>query len=119
MSQVQIALADDVAANRMIVVRLLERLGHKVVCAASNGAELVDQCSGQHIDVVLTDLDMPVMDGLAAAQELAQQGIPVILISGHPDADLVVLEHEPVVTTVAKPASLESLQQAIERALVS
>jgi CheY-like chemotaxis protein len=117
MSQVQIALADDVAANRMIIVRLLERLGHKVVCAASNGAELLDQCSGQQIDVVVTDLDMPVMDGLAAAQELAQQGIPVILISGHPDADHVVLDHEPVVTRVTKPASLESLQQAIECAL--
>ncbi len=119
MSQVQIALADDVAANRMFIVRLLERLGHKVVFAATNGAELVDQCIGQQIDLVLTDLDMPVMDGLAAAHELSQYGIPVILVSGHPDAEHVVLEHEPVVATVAKPASLESLQKAIERALVS
>ena len=116
-SQVTIALADDVPGNRMAIVRLLEHLGHKVICAVSNGAELVDQCSGQQVDVVFTDLDMPVMDGLAAAQELAEQGIPVILVSGHFDADKIVLEQEPVVAMVAKPASLESLQSAIEQAL--
>ena len=116
-SQVTIALADDVPGNRFAIVQLLERLGHNVICAVSNGAELVDHCAEQQVDVVLTDLDMPVMDGLAAAQELAEKGIPVILVSGHSDADKIVLEHEPVVARVAKPASLESLQSAIEQAL--
>ena len=60
---------------------------------------------------------MPVMDGLAAAQHLAEKGIPVILVSGHADAEEIVLEYEPVVCTVLKPASLESLQSAIEQAL--
>lgn len=86
-AHVRIALADDVPGNRKIITRLLERLGHKVICEASNGAELLDECSGQEVDVVFTDFDMPVMDGLAAAQELSDKGIPVILVSGHPDAD--------------------------------
>ena len=86
-SQVRVALADDVPGNRMIIVRLLERLGHKVICAVSNGAELLCECSTQQVDLVVTDLDMPVMDGLAAAQELSEKGIPVVLISGHPDAE--------------------------------
>ena len=116
-SQLKIALADDVPANRTMIVRLLERLGHEVVCTASNGAELVDQCSRLQVDVVFTDLDMPVMDGLAAAQELAEKGIPVILFSGHADADQLVLEHEPMVAMLSKPVSLESLQTAIEQAL--
>ena len=116
-SQVRIALADDVPGIRKIMVRMLEQLGHKVICAVSNGAELVDQCYGQQIDVVFTDLDMPIMDGLAAAQELAQRGIPVILVSGHPDSEEVVVDQEPVVLCVSKPASLESLQSAIEQAL--
>ena len=113
----RIALAEDEPDIRKTFVRLLEHLGHKVVCAVSNGAELLDQCSGQQVDVVFVDLDMPVMDGLAAAQELAGKGIPVILVSGHPDAKEIVLEHEPVVVCVSKPATLESLQNAIERAL--
>ena len=68
--------ADDVPGNRMIIVRLLERLGHKVICVVSNGAELLCECSAQQVDLVVTDLDMPVMDGLAAAQELSEKGIP-------------------------------------------
>ena len=60
---------------------------------------------------------MPVMDGVAAAQELSEKGIPVVLVSGHPDAGELVLEHEPVVTCLSKPASLASLQRAIEQAL--
>ena len=116
-AQVRIALAEDEPDIRTTFVRLLEHLGHKVICAASNGAELLDQCSGQQIDVVFVDLDMPVMDGLAAAQELAGKGIPVILVSGHPDAEEIVLEHEPVAVCVSKPATLESLQSAIEQAL--
>ena len=116
-SHVKIALADDVLGNRELIVRLLELLGHEVICAASNGAELVDQCSGLQVDVVFTDLDMPVMDGLAAAQELADKDIPVILVSGHDDADMLVLDHEPVVAIVSKPVSLASLQIAIEQAL--
>jgi two-component system, response regulator PdtaR len=115
--QLKIALADDVPGNRKVMVRQLELLGHEVICTVSNGAELVDQCSDRQVDVVITDLDMPVMDGLAAAEELAEKGIPVILVSGHPDAAEIVLEHEPVVTTVSKPASLENLQSAIELVL--
>jgi CheY-like chemotaxis protein len=116
-AHVRIAVADDVPGARKTYVRLLEHLGHQVICAASNGAELLDQCSGQNVDVVFTDLDMPVMDGLAAAQELSEMGIPVVIVSGHPDADELVLEQEPVVTCLSKPTSLQSLQRAIEQAL--
>jgi CheY-like chemotaxis protein len=51
-TQIRSALADDVAGTRMSIVRMLERLGHQVICAASNGAELVEQCSGKEIDLV-------------------------------------------------------------------
>jgi CheY-like chemotaxis protein len=114
-SQLRVALADDVPSTRKMMVRLHEQLGHNVICAASNGAELVDQCASRQIDVVFTDLYMPVMDGLAAAGELAVQGIPVILISGHPDAEQLVLEHEPVAAILSQPASMNMLQTAIDR----
>jgi hypothetical protein len=45
------------------------------------------------------------------------KGNPVILISGHPDAERIVLQHEPVILRVSKPATLECLQSAIEHAL--
>jgi CheY-like chemotaxis protein len=117
--QIRIAVADDEPVVRKTFVRLLELLGHTVVCSASNGAELIDLCAGQQVDIAFVDLDMPVMDGLAAAAEVSKQGIPVVLISGHPDVFDVVLEHEPVVTRLLKPASIDDLRAAIKEALAS
>jgi len=114
---VRIALAEDEADLRKVFVGLLEHLGHCVVCAAADGAELLDGCSRQEVDVAVVDLDMPVVDGLTAAEEISAKGIPVILISGHPDVTQVVLEHEPVVTRIVKPATLESFRSAIAEAL--
>jgi response regulator NasT len=116
-ASVRIALAEDEPDIRKTFVRLLERLGHQVIFAVSNGAELLDQSLDDRVDVVIVDLDMPVMDGLAAAEEVERKGIPVILVSGHPDSDSVVLEEEPVVTRISKPAGLEDIQRAIEQAM--
>jgi CheY-like chemotaxis protein len=116
-SPVTIALADDNADLRRSLEILLEHLGYRVVCAVDNGRQLLDLCFGEDVDVVLVDLDMPEMDGLAAAEEIAARGVPVILLSGHPDADEVVLEHEPIVARVTKPATVVALQEAIEQAL--
>jgi CheY-like chemotaxis protein len=114
---VRIALAEDEPDLRLAVSKLLERLGHQVVSAVANGAELLDACATHDVDLVVADLDMPVMDGLTAAEELTDRGIPVVIVSGHPDARELVLENEPVVTRILKPATLETLQGAIEEAL--
>lgn len=117
MAPVRIAVAEDEPDIRKTFVRLLEYLGHQVVFAVSNGAELLDQHLEERVDIVFVDLDMPVMDGLATAEEVERKGIPVILVSGHPDSESVVLDQEPVVARISKPASLESIQRAIEQAL--
>jgi CheY-like chemotaxis protein len=115
----RIAVADDHPEVRKTFVRLLERLGHQVGCSVSNGAELVDQCAEQEVDMAFVDFDMPVMDGLAAAAEVSKQGIPVVLLSGHPDAHAIVLEYEPVVARLLKPATVKELQNATALALSS
>jgi CheY-like chemotaxis protein len=118
-AQVRIAVAEDEPDVRKTFVRLLECLGHKVVCSAANGEELIDQCSYEKVDIAFVDLDMPVVDGLAAAEIVSERGIPVILVSGHPDARQVVVENEPVVARITKPASVEALQRAIKQALAA
>ncbi len=117
--QVRIAVAEDEPDVRKTFVRLLECLGHKVVCSAANGEELIDQCSREEVDIAFVDLDMPVVDGLAAAEVVSARGIPVILVSGHPDAGQVVVEEEPVVARIVKPATVETLQRAIQQALAT
>src|SRR3954467_7266612 len=116
---VRIAVAEDEPDVRKTFVRLLECLGHKVVCSVANGEELIEQCALGDVDVAFVDLDMPVIDGLAAAEIVSERGIPVILVSGHPDAREVVVENEPVVTRITKPASVEALQRAIKQALAA
>jgi CheY-like chemotaxis protein len=57
------------------------------------------------------------MDGLAAADEIhARRPVPIILLSGHPDAQHIVVENEPITTCLLKPVSLESLASAIREA---
>ncbi len=114
---VRIAVAEDEPASRGILVRLLDALGHQVVHAVADGAELVDICCIEDVDLVVVDLDMPIMDGLATAEIFSQKGVPVVLISGHPDAQELVLEHEPVAACIRKPASLQTLRTAIAQAL--
>jgi response regulator NasT len=118
-SPIRIAVAEDEPDVRKTFVRLLEHLGHRVVCSVSNGEELINQFVPSEVDVVFVDLDMPVVDGLAAAEIVAEKGIPVILVSGHPDARQVVVENEPVVARLVKPASVDDLQRAIKKALAS
>lgn len=116
---IRIAVAEDEIVVRKTFVRLLECMGYKVVCAVGNGQELIEQCCAAEVDIAFVDLDMPVVDGLAAAEVVSERGIPVVLVSGHPDARKVVLENEPVVARISKPATIQDLQQAIHKALAS
>jgi DNA-binding NtrC family response regulator len=116
---VRIALAEDDPDLRQAFAGMLKLLGNEVVCAAADGAELLEVCFREQIDVAVVDLDMPVIDGLQAAEAISERGIPVILVSGHPDVREVVVEHEPVVTRIVKPATLESFRRAIAQALAT
>jgi DNA-binding NtrC family response regulator len=113
----RIAVAEDDENLRKTYVAMLECLGHTIVFAAENGAELVDHCIEEQIDLVLADLDMPVVDGLTVAEEFSKKKIPVILVSGHPDVEEVVVEREPIVTRMVKPVTIGGLQRAIELAV--
>jgi PAS domain S-box-containing protein len=63
----RILVVDDNEANRFFAKAMLERDGHKVT-EACNGEEALQQILTQHFDVVLMDLQMPVMDGLAVTK---------------------------------------------------
>jgi CheY-like chemotaxis protein len=114
--QLNVAIADDEPNIRRMFESLISAIGHTVACTAADGEELVRKCSESKIDLAFVDLHMPVMDGLEAAELLAAKSIPVVLVSGHPDAALLVLEAEPVVALIQKPASLPEILAAIAKA---
>ena len=81
-----VLVVEDEEALRAMIRRLLQREGY-VVLEADNGADairLMQESSGPAVELVLTDLRMPLMGGreLAAALARSQPGLPVVLMSG-------------------------------------
>ena len=70
-ASLRVLVAEDNAVNQRLIVRLLEKMGH-VVVLANNGQEAVEAYESHPFDLVLMDVQMPVMDGLAATGAIRQ-----------------------------------------------
>jgi two-component system, sensor histidine kinase and response regulator len=79
-----ILLVEDGVTNRKLISLILQRAGAKVV-TAENGQVGVDLASKQAFDLILMDMQMPVMDGYMAASELRQRRVetPIIALTAH------------------------------------
>ena len=87
-----ILLAEDNPVNRTLAVRLLERRGHRVACAV-NGVEAVALWKARSFDLVLMDVQMPEMDGLAATRAIrelelpAGRRVPIVAVTAHASSE--------------------------------
>ncbi len=111
----RIAVADDEPLMRRWYECTLSKLGHQVVVSACNGNELVAQCRREKPDLVISDIEMPDLDGLAAADVLREEvKIPMILVSAHHDPHYVerALQNH-VLTYLVKPIKQPDLETAI------
>ena len=82
---------DDSASIRQMVAMTLKSAGHQVL-EAGNGAEGYDQATGNTVHAVITDLNMPVMNGIEFIkkyrQHPASKGVPIILLTTESDEGL-------------------------------
>ena len=117
----RILVAEDEETVRALVSRALTDDGHEVV-AAADGAEALEvlQREAGRFDLLLTDIKMPVMDGLALALAAARdfQALPILLMTGYADqreraSGLDALIHD----VIAKPFTLATIRTAVNGAL--
>jgi CheY-like chemotaxis protein len=112
----RISIADDEPDMRDFLARILPRLGHEVVSAAENGRQLVADCQRLAPDLVITDVRMPGIDGLAAIAEIRSARpvpVPVIVITAQTNPALLMDFLVGPTRFLTKPISGQTLQEAI------
>jgi len=124
--RLRVLVAEDNTTNRIIAVKMLEKLGHMAE-AVANGQEVIDSLRRIPYDLVLMDCQMPGIDGFAATRIIRDPGsnvlnprIPIIALTAHAmkgDRDLCI--EVGMNDYVSKPTNVHDLAAAIERCLSS
>jgi len=115
----RILIAEDEDMLRALVVRALNDGGHETVDCA-DGAAALDALGQSEFDLVLTDIKMPIMDGIALALSVARDrpGLPVLLMTGYADQRERTAGLEAIVRDVlAKPFTVAALLDTVATAL--
>ena len=120
-----ILLAEDNRVNQILVIRMLERRGHRVSVAA-NGKEALAAISRDRFDVVLMDIQMPEMNGLEATAAIREQEkstgahIPIMAMTAHAmkgDRDRCLAAG--MDTYISKPVNVNEFFEALESTLAT
>jgi CheY-like chemotaxis protein len=118
----RILVAEDDDTIRDLVVRALTEDGHELT-AAANGAAALDVLNQQNggFDLLLTDVKMPIMDGIALALAAGRDhpDVAIMLMTGFADQrerahGLDALVHD----VIAKPFTVDQIKGAVREALV-
>lgn len=118
-NNLRIVIADDEPDMREFLTKMLPRLGHEVVATAENGVQLVEYSRQLQPDLVITDIKMPLLDGIEASNQInRERPVPVILLSAYHDPKLIErAEQDHVSGYLVKPVSAADLQPMIAIAM--
>ncbi len=119
-------VVDDSDYMRQMLVMMLKKLGIHDIAQASSGAEALQILQTQPIELVLLDCVMPKEDGFQVLKAIRADPtlttLPVILVTGHADGDIVTKARNPSTRAdgiIAKPLSLATLETKIRSVLTA
>jgi two-component system, cell cycle response regulator DivK len=88
--ELTVLVVEDFEDNRFMLRRLLEMSGYHVI-EAINGKQAVDLALSESPDVILMDLSLPMLDGLAATRRIREnqssRRVPIVAVSAHDSSD--------------------------------
>jgi response regulator NasT len=115
----RVLIAEDEALIRLDLKEMLEEEGYDVVGEAGDGAAAVSLAEELLPDLVILDVKMPVLDGIAAAEQIARKRIaPVVILTAFSQRDLVEKAREAgAMAYLVKPFQKKDLLPTIEMAL--
>lgn len=115
----RVVVADDEGLIRLDLVEMLGELGYEVVGEAADGERAVELVQSERPDLVLMDVRMPRLDGIAAAERIARDRLaPVVMLTAFSQRDLVERARDAgAMAYLVKPFSRDDLVPAIEMAV--
>ena len=117
-ARTRVLIAEDEALIRLDLAEMLAEAGYEVVAQASNGEEAVERAREHRPDLVIMDVKMPRLDGIAAAELIAAERIaPVVMLTAFSQRDLVERARDAgAMAYLVKPFTITDLVPAIEMA---
>ncbi len=115
----QVLIAEDNEINQLVVKAMLRNLGLTNIVMANNGAEAVEYCESNHVDVIFMDMQMPEMDGLEATRKIRRlpnhNRTPIIALTANvlPEDSAACLSAG-MNHFLTKPIDEDALKQALE-----
>ena len=115
----RVVIAEDEALIRMDLAEMLAEEGYDVVGQAGDGEKAVELTESERPDLVILDVKMPKLDGIAAAERIAAQRIaPVVILTAFSQRDLVERARDAgAMAYLVKPFTKDDLVPAIEMAV--
>ena len=116
-----VLVVEDFEDNRFMMRRLLEMSGYRVV-EAVNGEQAVEAAERENPDVILMDLSLPKLDGLAATRRIRERDgmgrVPIVAVSAHDTSDF----HADALAAgcneyMTKPIDFDQLEGLLKRLL--
>jgi two-component system, response regulator PdtaR len=114
----RVVVAEDESLIRLDIIETLRDHGFEVVGEAADGIKAVELAQNLKPDLIVMDIKMPNLDGLSAAEKIAELRIPVVLLTAFSQQELVARAAEVgAMAFLVKPFTPEELLPAIEIAL--